>query len=130
MPFRVSKANAERVRRLMALVDQLPEGEASRVRARVVEKLKSGPVVIGADAPAAPRYDDEGQPVYEYREWDLALANWLDSVYGTVAEKVEQVAEKGLSATKAVARETTSTLTPLLIAAAAVLLAWSYSKRR
>lgn len=127
---RLEQGNRQRLDRLMAAVNRLPDLERARWKKRIVRKLKQGPQVqVGGEWNPTEPTDGSG-------EWDLELANWLDAAYQPVADRAEEVwtnTRAGVENAAASAGRAASSvgfgLWPLAIGAAVVLLAFGSAKR-
>lgn len=90
MTHRMSQSTWKKLQRTKRLVATLPAAERGPWRALLSRAVPQGSYVIAVGAePPAPENETE---------WDLRLANWLDGIYQTVADRVEVVAEKTAAA--------------------------------
>lgn len=98
MPAKLTRENLGRLRRVSAQIARLPTGEQVAWRRLLKEKgLSPSLVLVGADAPPVVPAGSSAAPE-AITEWDLSLANWLDNVYTTVADRAEIVAAKAARA--------------------------------
>lgn len=119
MGVRVSADNKQRLSAMRRAIDALPALEQQLWKRRVAAKLRTGPAGDFAVAGAVPISEWNGEPARLEKEWDLELANWLDGVYTTVSDRVEEVASKGAAAVSMAGWS----LWPLAIAAVAIAFA-------
>lgn len=123
---KLEPGNSARLKKLQAVIKRLPPLEQRLWKGRIVAKLKSGPTPVIGDAtgewgstkPAAPE-----------AEWDLELANWLDSTYTIVAQRAEEVGDKVVRGATSATAAVGFSVWPLAIAAAVVLYAFASAKR-
>lgn len=129
---RLENGNGARLERVLLALKRLPELEAARWRGQIKQKLATGPrardVVSGEWGTTEP---SDGEA-----EWDLEVANWLDGIYSAVADRTQEVYERGKAGLGTAVREGGSAVSsagfglwPLAIAAVAVMLAFSSAKR-
>lgn len=121
--------NEERVLHIRAKIRELPKSERALWTKRV-DKLVGDHVgetwaeQLMHGVKVRPREPGEGPGPVEPQDLDLVVANKLDKLYNTVADRVEEVAKKGLSAVESAGE---ALLLPLL-AVAAVLFLWNQRK--